>query len=231
MTFSFPLAAFVWITLIAFFITSLVVVMSPTRRLAVGRLFARPSYQILGTLLAAGIGITMLSAVPVERNQQTDTLLQVTIEAIGAGLPEKAASAPFAVTDVNGEALEHVATRMNPESTPMRHLAKYSLVAIIAGGVTSVTAIIFTGMLLGFLNKISYAEGIRRLENFYWRPAMLTGTVLWMTLTWLLLIWSDWHVLGTTLEGFDRLAYWVGLSPWLGCIGFWVLIVAIFRAK
>ena len=231
MTFSFPLAAFVWITLIAFFVTSILVTVLPARRAAVGRLLARPAYQILATLLAAGIGITMLSAVPVERNHQTDTLLQVTIEAIGAGLPEKAASAPFAVTDVEGDKLQHVATRMNPDSTPMRHLAKYSLVAVIAGGVTSVTAIIFTGMLLGFFGNVSYAEGIRRLQTFYWRPAMLTGTVLWMTLTWLLLIWSDWHILGTTIEGFDRLAYWMGLSPWLGCLGFWVLIVAIFRSK
>lgn len=231
MTYSLSLAVLVWLTLIAFFITSVAVAVSPRRRQAVNRLLAKPAYQILATLLAAGIGLSVLSTVPVERNHQTDTLLQVTFEAIGAGLPEKAASAPFATTDINGNALEHVASRMNPSSTPIRHIAKYSLVAVIAGGVTAITAIIFTGMLLGFLQKVSYAEGVRRLQTFYWRPAMLTGTVLWVTLTWLLLIWSDWHILGTTAEGFDRLAYWLGLSPWLGCCGFWVLIVAIFRSK
>ncbi|EJX00900.1 membrane protein, partial [gut metagenome] len=105
MTFSSLLALLVWITLSAFFITSIVVAVSPRRRQAVTRLLAKPVYQTLAMLLTAGIGISLLSAVPVERAQQTDTLLQVTFEAIGAGLPEKAASAPFATVDINGNAL------------------------------------------------------------------------------------------------------------------------------
>ena len=47
-----------------------------------------------------------------------------------------------------------------------------------------------------------------------------------MILTWLLLLWPDWHVLGTTVAGTDVMAMVAGLLPWGTCAAFWYLVFA-----
>ena len=166
---------------------------------------------------------------PIDRDGRTDTLLQATIEATGAGLPEMSASAPFAVVDDHGRQLMHAGERLSSETPPLIHIIKYTLVALIAGGVTSFASILFTAAIIGARKGHNLATGITMLSSFYWRPGMLTGTALWMILTWLLLLWPDWHVLGTTAAGTDVMAMVAGLLPWGTCAAFWYLVFAYWR--
>ena len=166
---------------------------------------------------------------PVDRDGRTDTLLQATIEATGAGLPEMSASAPFAVVDDHGRPLMHAGENLSDDTPPLIHIVKYTLVALIAGGVTSFASILFTAAVLGARKGENLAAGVTMLADFYWRAGMLTGAALWMTFTWLLLLWPDWHVLGTTAAGTDIMAIVAGLLPWGTCAAFWFLAFAYWR--
>ena len=178
---------------------------SARHRAILHELLAHPARQALAVFAAATLGAALLSAMPIDRDGRTDTLLQATIEATGAGLPEMSASAPFAVVDDHGRQLMH------------------------AGGVTSFASILFTAAIIGARKGQNLATGITMLSSFYWRPGMLTGTALWMILTWLLLLWPDWHVLGTTAAGTDVMAMVAGLLPWGTCAAFWYLVFAYWR--
>ena len=176
---------------------------------------------------------------PIDRDGRTDTLLQATIEATGAGLPEMSASAPFAVVDDHGRQLMHAGERLSSETPPLIHIIKYTLVALIAGGVKFFKkkdgssevgmATVSYAAIIGARKGQNLATGITMLSSFYWRPGMLTGTALWMILTWLLLLWPDWHVLGTTAAGTDVMAMVAGLLPWGTCAAFWYLVFAYWR--
>ena len=113
--------------------------------------------------------------------------------------------------------------------TIRRIVALVIVAALIAGGVTSFTSILFTAAIIGARKGQNLATGITMLSSFYWRPGMLTGTALWMILTWLLLLWPDWHVLGTTAAGTDVMAMVAGLLPWGTCAAFWYLVFAYWR--
>ena len=58
---------------------------------------------------------------------------------------------------------------------------------------------------------------------------MVTGTLLWMAFTWVLLLWPDWHILGTTAAGNDVFALLLGLSPWATSLGLWLLMLVFIR--
>lgn len=229
MPFSPVLSAFVWVTLVVFFIFAAAVAVNETRRSAFHRYLQSRLTQTATAFLAAGLAAAMLAAIPVERDGHTDTLLQVSVEAIGAGIPEKGASAPFAVTSSSGEALEHAGNRVKEGSTPALHVIKYTLVAFIAGGVTGVTAILFTAAFLAARRRIPFPEGVAALREFTWKNAMVTGTLLWMAFTWVLLLWPDWHILGTTAAGNDVFALLLGLSPWATSLGLWLLMLVFIR--
>lgn len=231
MPFSLIQAAFVGMSLVSLMLFSFYVYRHPERRRCMHALLARPLIQMIAMIVLAGTAAALLSAIPMERNGRIDTLLQATIEATGAGIPEAGSSAPFALVDDNGETLKHAGHKLADGASKTVHLTKYTLVAAIAGGVTSFTCILFTAAFLGARQRQPLTEGIRMLGTFYWRPAMITGAVIWMITTWLLLLWPDWHVLGTTADGCDRLAILFGLSPWATCAGIWFLILSFFLRR
>lgn len=225
MPFSPILSAFVWLTLASTVVFSIVVLRHPTLRQVIHTVLARPLMQAILMIVLVGMTSALLSAIPIERQGETTTLLQATVEATGAGHSEARASAPFATHDEAGEPLAYAGHKLKAGSSKAVHITKYSLVAAIAGGVTSFTCILFTAAFLGVRRRKSLAEGIQMLSSFYWRPAMLTGVVIWMITTWLLLLWPNWHVLGTTASGADLMAVLLGLSPWVTCIGFWIIVM------
>ena len=229
MPFSPVLSAFVWVTLAVFFVFTVAVVTNGARRSAFHRFLQGRAVQTAAVFLAAGLAAAMLAAIPVERDGRTDTLLQVSVEAVGAGIPEAGASAPFATVSATGEPLRHAGLRVKESRSPAVHVFKYTLVAFIAGGVTGVTAILFTAAFLAARRRIPFSEGVASLGGFAWKNAMTAGTLLWMVFTWLLLLWPDWHVLGTTAAGTDVFALLLGLSPWATAAGFWLLMLGFLR--
>lgn len=230
MPFSPMLSAFVWLTFASMVVFSIIVLRQPTLRQVIHTVLARPLMQAILMIVLAGMTSALLSAIPLERQGRTDTLLQATIEATGAGQPEERASVPFATHDEAGEPLKYAGQKLKVGSSKTVHITKYSLVAAIAGGVTSFTCILFTAAILGARRRQSLTEGIQMLSSFYWRPAMLTGVVIWMVTTWLLLLWPNWHVLGTTATGQDIMALLFGWSPWLTCAGFWIIVLNTWLA-
>lgn len=230
MPFSPILSAFVSLTAAAVFAACVLFIRSARHRAALHELLRSGARQALAVFAAATLGAALLSAVPVERDGRTDTLLQATIEAAGAGLPEMSASAPFAVVDDHGRPLMHAGEKLSDETPPLIHIVKYTLVALIAGGVTSFASILFTAAVLGARRGENLSAGVAMLSDFYWRAGMITGAALWMTLTWLLLLWPDWHVLGTTAAGTDIMAIVAGLLPWGTCAAFWFLAFAYWRS-
>lgn len=223
MPFSPILSAFVCITLAAVFAACILFIKSNRHREALYAMLAGPAHQALAIFATATLGAALLSAVPVEHDGRTDSLLQITIESSGAGLSEKGASSPFAVADDQGRPLEHAGQKLPAETPPLIHIVKYTLIALIAGGVTSFTSILFTAAVIGARKGENLATGITMLSSFYWRPGMLTGAALWMCFTWLLLLWPNWHVLGTTAAGTDVMAIVASLLPWATCAAFWFL--------
>ena len=136
---------------------------------------------------------------------------------------ERSYSAPFALREfdkstaiVDGapvrdyQPLKHAGKRIASYSSRAASIAKYTLIAAIAGGVTAFAAWLITaavvarrrggGSLIDGLNIIGNADG-----SFPWRPAMLTGSVIWLFFTWLMLLWPDWHIFGTDAVGNDVL--------------------------
>ncbi len=229
MPYSPVLSALVFLTAAAVFAACVLFIRSARHRAALHELLRCGTHQTLAVFAAATLGAALLSAMPVDRDGRTDTLLQATIEATGAGLPEMSASAPFAVVDDHGRPLMHAGENLSDDTPPLIHIVKYTLVALIAGGVTSFASILFTAAVLGARKGENLAAGVTMLADFYWRAGMLTGAALWMTFTWLLLLWPDWHVLGTTAAGTDIMAIVAGLLPWGTCAAFWFLAFAYWR--
>ena len=182
MPFSPILSVLVCLTSAAVFAACVLFIRSARHRAILHELLAHPARQALAVFAAATLGAALLSAMPIDRDGRTDTLLQATIEATGAGLPEMSASAPFAVVDDHGRQLMHAGERLSSETPPLIHIIKYTLVALIAGGVTSFASILFTAAIIGARKGQNLATGITMLSSFYWRPGMLTGTALWMLL-------------------------------------------------
>ena len=144
MPFSPILSVLVCLTSAAVFAACVLFIRSARHRAILHELLAHPARQALAVFAAATLGAALLSAMPIDRDGRTDTLLQATIEATGAGLPEMSASAPFAVVDDHGRQLMHAGERLSSETPPLIHIIKYTLVALIAGGVTSFASILFT---------------------------------------------------------------------------------------
>ena len=229
MPYSPVLSALVSLTAAAVFAACVLFIRSARHRAALHELLRCGAHQTLAVFVAATLGAALLSAMPVDRDGRTDTLLQATIEATGASLPEMSASSPFAVVDDHGRPLMHASENLSDDTPPLIHIVKYTLVALIAGGVTSFASILFTAAVLGARKGENLAAGVTMLADFYWRAGMLTGAALWMTFTWLLLLWPDWHVLGTTAAGTDIMAIVAGLLPWGTCAAFWFLAFAYWR--
>ena len=170
MPFSPILSVLVCLTSAAVFAACVLFIRSARHRAILHELLAHPARQALAVFAAATLGAALLSAMPIDRDGRTDTLLQATIEATGAGLPEMSASAPFAVVDDHGRQLMHAGERLSSETPPLIHIIKYTLVALIAGGVTSFASILFTAAIIGARKGQNLATGITMLSSFYWRP-------------------------------------------------------------
>lgn len=150
-------------------------------------------------VLALLVLLTALGQIPTENGSVLRTILT---EGFAVGRAEAGASLPFAVTDLRGAALVHAGTTV--VSTPAVRIVIQTLVALIAGGVTSFVAWMLTAGWFGVKRGVGFAEGVRALgEANPWRGAMIAGTLFWMTTTWVLFLGRDWHLFGTSPSGAD----------------------------
>ena len=141
--------------------------------------------------------------------------------------PEAGASAPMAAVSYSGEALEHV----NLGASPAITIAKYTLIAAIAGGVTAFLAWICTALGVAYRFATNFTEGIRMLaggdERFPWRSAMVVGSILWILWTWIAALWAHGHPLGTDAAGRDVLYV---LLEAVGGLGAWTALLILIPA-
>lgn len=187
------------------------------------RVLVRPGAGASLIVLTTALVIAVLAGVPVGEKSALSALLQ---SAWGFGRPEAGASLPMASEGLSGEALQWVSF----DSSPAMTVAKYTLVAAIAGGVTSFVAWICTALGLAYRFGITFPEGVKMLsgdERFPWRGAMIAGSVLWMLWTWIAALWAHGHPLGTDAAGRDVL--WVLLEA-MGGLGAWTSLLVLIPA-
>lgn len=222
MTYSPVLAAVLTASVLALIITLLY----PPTRVFLRRTARRTGVQVMLSVLAPALIIALLMAVPSGTHYAPDgNLWENTLATLGAGGSEVAQSLPFAGVDVNGKTLLHAGQHLKDGRTPgMDQLVK-TLVAAIAGGVTSVFFMLLTGCAIAARRKIDIPAGIAALGSFTWRPALLSGCALWMLTTWLIAVWPSWHVLGTAANGADRLAGYLLYAPQLAIALIWIFLI------
>ena len=146
------------------------------------------------------------------------SLLDVFIlERLGAAGDERSYSRPFATHEFDrttvirdGKAVRDYqplihAGKLPPHRTKLVEIARRTLIAAIAGGVTA----ILIGLFIAHRRGRTFAEAMKIIGNrdgsFPLRPALLTLTVFWLLFVWLLLVWPGWHVFGTDAVGNDVL--------------------------
>lgn len=202
------------------------------------RVFARPAAAASAAVLAVFLLTALADSIhwrealppapgaavdaPQAYSVEVKSLLDVFIlEKLGAAGDERSYSRPFATHEFDrttvireGKAVRDYqpllhAGKLPPWRTKAVEIAKLTLIAAIAGGVTAVLGWIFLGLFVAYRRSIAFAEAMKAMKNsdgsFLWRPALLTLTVFWLLFVWLLLVWPGWHVFGTDAVGNDVL--------------------------
>ena len=202
------------------------------------RAFARPaaaaSAAILGVFLLTALADSIhwrdalppapgaSQDAPAAYSAEVKSLLDAFIlERLGAAGDERSYSRPFATHEFDrttvirdGKAVRDYqplihAGKLQPHRTKMVEIARRTLIAAIAGGVTAILGWIFIGLFIAHRRGRTFAEAMKIIGNrdgsFLWRPALLTLTVFWLLFVWLLLVWPGWHVFGTDAVGNDVL--------------------------
>lgn len=202
------------------------------------RVFARPaaaaSAAILGVFLLTALADSIhwrdalppapgaAQDAPAAYSAEVKSLLDVFIlERLGAAGDERSYSRPFATHEFDrttvirdGKAVRDYqplihAGKLSPHRTKLVEIARRTLIAAIAGGVTAILGWIFIGLFIAHRRGRTFAEAMKIIGNrdgsFPLRPALLTLTVFWLLFVWLLLVWPGWHVFGTDAVGNDVL--------------------------
>lgn len=202
------------------------------------RVFARPaaaaSAAILGVFLLTVLADSIhwrdalppapgaAQDAPAAYSAEVKSLLDVFIlERLGAAGDERSYSRPFATHEFDrttvirdGKAVRDYqplihAGKLPPHRTKLVEIARRTLIAAIAGGVTAILGWIFIGLFIAHRRGRTFAEAMKIIGNrdgsFPLRPALLTLTVFWLLFVWLLLVWPGWHVFGTDAVGNDVL--------------------------
>lgn len=166
------------------------------------------------------------------------TLLDAILKGVfTAGVREAAGSLPLAVTDLTGAALAATADTVPAGHTPTLYAVRTTLVAMIVGGVSIAAAWLLAASLCAKKRGKGLVDGMDHLSNrdgtFPWRGPMLVVSLAWLFLSWVLLLWPDWHVFGTDASGQDVLGVLLkGLLPGFGAASLLGLSgFVFFRAK
>ena len=153
-----------------------------------------------------------------------------------AGVCEAAGSLPLAVTDLSGAPLAATADTVPAGHTPTLYAVRTTLVAMIVGGVSIAAAWLLAASLCAKKRGKGLVDGMDHLSNrdgtFPWRGPMLVVSLAWLFLSWVLLLWPDWHVFGTDASGQDVLGVLLkGLLPGFGAALLGLSGFVFFRAK
>ena len=162
------------------------------------------------------------------------------IPCAGAGVPCGAVvdvgAAVSCGVDV-GAALAATADTVPAGHTPTLYAVRTTLVAMIVGGVSIAAAWLLAASLCAKKRGKGLVDGMDHLSNrdgtFPWRGPMLVVSLAWLFLSWVLLLWPDWHVFGTDASGQDVLGVLLkGLLPGFGAASLLGLSgFVFFRAK
>lgn len=192
------------------------------------RFFRTPGATAGAAWLVLLMGPALLDAIPVGATTLLEELLR---NLFTAGVVETGRSLPLAVLDTTGTALRATADTVPVGHTPMLYAIRTTLVALIVGGVSVAAAWLFAAAVSAKHRGKGLVDGMDHLSNrdgtFPWRGAMLVVSAAWLFLSWILLLWPDWHVFGTDTAGHDVLGLLMkgllpgwGISSILGLSGF-----------
>lgn len=202
----------------------LVLLLVKLPRETLAKVMHRPFVGVSAVILTAALVVSAMAGFPYGDGTVLSTLLQ---NAWGLGRPEAGASAPMTAVSYSGEALEHVKLGASPAIT----IAKYTLIAAIAGGVTAFLAWICTALGVAYRFATNFTDGVRMLaggdDRFPWRSAMVAGSVLWILWTWIAALWAHGHPLGTDAAGRDVLYV---LFEAVGGLGAWTALLILIPA-
>lgn len=202
----------------------LVLLLVKLPRETLAKVMHRPFVGASAVILTAALVVSAMAGFPYGDGTVLSTLLQ---NGWGLGRPEAGASAPMAAVSYSGEALEHVKLGASPAIT----IAKYTLIAAIAGGVTAFLAWICTALGGAYRFAAHFTDGVRMLaggdERFPWRSAMVAGSILWILWTWIAALWAHGHPLGTDVAGRDVLYV---LFEAVGGVGAWTALLILIPA-
>lgn len=180
-------------------------------------------FQVPGAAAgAAWLALLMLPALADAIPANGTTLLDAILKGVfTAGVREAAGSLPLAVTDLTGAALAATADTVPAGHTPTLYAVRTTLVAMIVGGVSIAAAWLLAASLCAKKRGKGLVDGMDHLSNrdgtFPWRGPMLVVSLAWLFLSWVLLLWPDWHVFGTDASGQDVLGVLLkGLLPGFG---------------
>ena len=196
-------------------------------------------FQVPGAAAgAAWLALLMLPALADAIPANGTTLLDAILKGVfTAGVREAAGSLPLAVTDLTGAALAATADTVPAGHTPTLYAVRTTLVAMIVGGVSIAAAWLLAASLCAKKRGKGLVDGMDHLSNrdgtFPWRGPMLVVSLAWLFLSWVLLLWPDWHVFGTDASGQDVLGVLLkGLLPGFGAASLLGLSgFVFFRAK
>ncbi len=155
--------------------------------------------------------------------------LESLVATMGAAQREIAGeSAPMAMVAINGEPLSHVLPEPGGWS-PAAWVARRSLIALIASGVTSAAFVVILGVARAYRAGTGVVAAFTELKTLSWRPTLLTAIGLWIATNWTLFLWQGRHLLGTDPEGYDRLLTFLHTLPegvsvilWGLMLGLWI---------
>lgn len=210
-----------WVATAALALFLILAVRDPGRAAALRTARRHAGVQVVLTVTAFLWLLGALLTIP----HDGGSLLTSFLETVGAGLPEKSASLPFALSSTSGVPLEHVSPLLPSNERPFFIVTKRSLVAFIAGGVTAFAFLIVLASAIAGKTGGTFAEGVAALGRLSWRSTLATSIILWILINWLLLVWPVRHILGTDATGADRLASFVHSLPGTVPVILWVLLL------
>lgn len=167
----------------------------------------------LGSVMAMIVGVLgLLESIPTETGSVLGQFLALWSQSASLA---PGGSYPLTSISIAGVRLTEVLRKIPVGHTPSLYVVHTTLVAFIAGGVS--TILIWLGYASWSAHKkgIGFLSRLTRLSNIHGdSPARLRAlfwSYQWIVLTWFFLIWQKWHVFGTDAVGTDILGVFLGV--------------------
>lgn len=159
----------------------------------------------LGSVLAMVVGaIALFASIPLQEGSALQVFLASWSQSAASA---SGASYPLTSVSIAGVRLDEVLRKIPVGHTPSLYVVHTTLVAFIAGGVSTIFLWLSYAGWSAKKKGVSFLTRLTRLSNIHGdSPARLRAlfwSYLWIVFTWIFMIWQKWHILGTDALGQD----------------------------